>query len=71
MAPMLKSVFDEIHEKAGDTIIDSCTKFREPFNYTQYLFPIYSFFTGRASLGNMSYRYFSVGNDFGYMKNVL
>lgn len=60
MDPMLKSACDEIHEKAGDEILRRCTKFREPWNFTQYLFPIYSLITERGVTENASFRYLSV-----------
>lgn len=59
MDPMLKSVYGEVHRKAGDEIFKKCTKFREPWNFTQYLFPDYALMTGRASLGHMSFKYFA------------
>ena len=34
MDPMLKSVLEEVHEKASEEIYRSCTKFREPWNFT-------------------------------------
>ena len=34
MDPMLKGVLEEVHEKAGEEIYRSCTKFREPWNFT-------------------------------------
>ena len=55
--PMLKSICDEVHEKAGDQICKKCTKFREPFNFTQYLFPDYAVMTQRAVIGRMSLQY--------------
>lgn len=60
MDPMLKSVCEEVWEKGGDEIMKRCTKFREPFNYTQYLFPVYGLLSGRGVLGTYSFRYFSM-----------
>lgn len=60
MDPMLKSCCEEVWEKGGCEIERRVTKFREPFNYTQYLFPDYTLMTNRASLGTYSFRYFSV-----------
>ena len=58
MSPMLKSVFEEVHEKTGEEIYRSCTKFREPWNFTQYLFPDYMLLSGKAVEGEWSFRYF-------------
>ena len=38
----LKSDCEELWQKAEDKIRWSISKFREPFNFTQYLFPDYS-----------------------------
>ena len=63
MDPMLKSVCEEVWEKSGDEIMKRCTKFREPFNYTQYLFPVYGLLSGRGVLGTYSFHYFSMRQD--------
>lgn len=34
MSPMLRSCYEEVHEKAGDEIHKKCNKFREPWNFT-------------------------------------
>ena len=60
MSPMLKRAFEEVHEKAGYRILKRCTKFREPWNFTQYLFPDYAVMSGLGVLGEMSFRYFTV-----------
>lgn len=58
MSPMLKSVFEEVHSHAGPEIFKSCTKFREPWNFTQYLFPDYALLTEKAVEGHWSFQYF-------------
>ena len=70
MDPMLKSVCEEVHAKAGDRIRKVCTKFREPFNYTQYLFPDYALLTGRGALGLYSFKYVEM-NDLQYVSQTL
>ena len=62
MDPMLKSICEEVHQKVGDEIFKKCTKFREPWNFTQYLFPDYTIMTKRAVLGNMPLRYFKMSD---------
>lgn len=62
MDPMLKSICEEVHEKAGDEILKKCTKFREPWNFTQYLFPDYALMVGRSSLGHMPFKYFAMAD---------
>lgn len=62
MDPMLKSVCKEVHKKARDEIFKKCTKFREPWNFTQYLFPDYALMVGRASLGRMPFKYFAMAD---------
>lgn len=62
MDPMLKSVCEEVHSKAGGEILKRCTKFREPWNFTQYLFPDYAVMTGGAALGKMPLAYFTTNN---------
>lgn len=57
MTPMLRSSCLELHDKVGNQIVDKCTKFREPWNCTQYLFPDYIIMTDRAKFGNYNYRY--------------
>lgn len=59
MSPMLKSIYKEVHSRAEDEILSKCTKFREPWNLTQYLFPVYSLMVSRAKLGAMPLQYFS------------
>lgn len=44
--PMLKSSCEEVWNKVGHKIERAVTKFREPFNYTQYLFPDYDVLRG-------------------------
>ena len=58
MSPMLKSVLEEVHEKADEEIYRSCTKFREPWNFIQYLFPDYALMTKRGIEGVWSFSYF-------------
>ena len=55
MSPMLKSVFEEVHSYAGTEIFKNCTKFREPWNFTQYLFPDYALLTEKAVEGQWSF----------------
>lgn len=57
--PMIKSDCLEIWDKEKDKIEWSLTKFRQPFNFTQYLFPDYS-----IMLGHWHEKYF----DFAYFK---
>ena len=61
--PMLKSIYEEVHQKAKDRIIKSCTKFREIWNFTQYLFPDYAFMTGHAVEGKIDMTYVRLDND--------
>ena len=63
MSPMLKSCCEEVHEQAGDEIHKKCNKFREPWNYTQYLFPDYTLMSKRAVLGKMSLCYVKTSNS--------
>lgn len=60
MDPMLKSVCEEVHQKASDVIQKKCTKFREPFNFTQYLFPDYAIMTNRSVEGIYPFKYFKL-----------
>lgn len=55
--PMLKSVCGEMYGKAKGEINRSISKFREPFNFTQYLYPDYSLMTGRGVRGGYSLKY--------------
>lgn len=48
----------------------ACTKFREPFNYTQYLFPDYGIMTGRGCIGQYSFKYVAL-NDIPHALNLL
>lgn len=54
---MLKSVCGEMYGKAKGEINRSISKFREPFNFTQYLYPDYSLMTGRGVRGGYSLKY--------------
>ena len=58
MSAILRSACMELHGKVGDEIIKRCTKFREPWNCTQYLFPDYILLTNRAVIGEYSFKYF-------------
>ena len=62
MSPMLKSCCEEVHEKASDEIHKKCNKFRQPWNFTQYLFPDYTLMSKRAVLGQMSLCYVTTSN---------
>ena len=62
MSPMLRSCCEEVHEKAGDEIHKKCNKFRQPWNFTQYLFPDYTLMSKRAVLGKMSLCYVKTSN---------
>lgn len=65
MTPMLKSICEEVHSRGGDEIIDKCTKFREPWNFNQYLFPDYAYLTKRASNSEMiAFKYHQLSWDF-------
>lgn len=57
--PMLKSVCLELWEKAEVEIYRSLSKFREPFNFTQYLFPDYSIMTNRYKFGEFDFQYYT------------
>ena len=70
MDPMLKSICEEVHQKANDQILKKCTKFREPFNYTQYLFPIYSILTNRCVLKKYSFTYFNISDILGIAQEI-
>lgn len=48
----------------------TCTKFREPFNYTQYLFPDYGIMTARGCIGQYSFKYVAL-NDIPHALNLL
>lgn len=63
MSPMLKSCCEEVHQLAGDEIHKKCNKFRQPWNFTQYLFPDYTLMSKRAVLGKMSLCYVETSND--------
>lgn len=71
MSPMLKSIFEEVHIKAKDQIFKSCTKFREPWNFTQYLFPNYALFTKKAITGNWSFQYFRLDQCQALFKAIV
>ena len=60
MSPLLKSYCDDIHVKAGDEIFKRCTKFREPWNFTQYLFSDYILMNNNAVLDKMNLLYVTV-----------
>lgn len=62
MSPILKSCCEEVHKKAGDEIHRKCNKFRQPWNFTQYLFPDYTLMSKRAKLGKMSLCYVKTSN---------
>ena len=68
MDPMLKSMCEEVWQKGGDEIMRRCTKFREPFNFTQYLFPDYTLLKNNATLGKYSFKYF-VASDESYVQH--
>lgn len=62
MSPMLKSCCEEVHRLAGDEIHKRCNKFRQPWNFTQYLFPDYTLMSKKAVLGKMSLCYVKTSN---------
>lgn len=62
MTPMLRSANEEIHHEVGSQILRRCTKFREPWNFTQYLFPLYNIMSGKKVFEQLSFRYFSMSN---------
>lgn len=64
MDPMLKSIYEEVHNKAENEIQEKCTKFREPWNFTQYLFPDYAILSNKGVLceDTWSFRYLSLNN---------
>jgi hypothetical protein len=66
--PMLKSDCEELWQKAEDKLRWSISKFREPFNFTQYLFPDYSIMKGHWKEQHFDFRYFKM-NEFGSIKN--
>jgi hypothetical protein len=41
--PMLKSIFQEVWEKEGEVLDQSCTRFRENINLNQYLIRYWQF----------------------------
>ena len=70
MDPMLKSICEEVHQKASSQILKKCTKFREPFNYTQYLFPIYSVLTKQCIFKKYSFAYFNISDTQGIENEI-
>lgn len=60
MSPMLKSCCEEVHSKAGELLFEKCTKFRAPWNFTQYLFPDYALMSSKAVLGKMDIAYLRI-----------
>ena len=69
VSPMLKSCCEEVHENAGDEIHKRCNKFRQPWNFTQYLFTDYTLMSKRAVLEKMSLCYVKMSN--GNIGNVI
>ena len=61
--PMLVSSGRELFGKVGAEIIDRCTRFREPFNCTQYLFPDYEILKGNYVEDLFDYQYCSLVNQ--------
>ena len=68
--PLLKSSCEAVWEKAEDKIFDSITRFREPFNYTQYLFPDYDILRGNFVESTYDFEYY-VLSDASYIKQQL
>lgn len=66
--PMLKSDCEELWKKAENKIRWSISKFREPFNFTQYLFPDYSIMKDHWKEQKFDFRYFKM-NEFESIKN--
>jgi len=64
--PMLKSDALDLWSKAEGKISWSLSKFREPFNYTQYLFPDYSIFKGHWKEGIYDFCYYAIGKTDEY-----
>ena len=74
MTPMLKSVFEEVHQKAYGKILEKCTKFREPWNFNQYLFPDYALLTRRAenaSEDELTLKYVLVSDKINKLSNAI
>ena len=57
---MLKSVCEELAEKAGDRMEATVTMLREEHNVNQYVFLDYMLFTGRAVSRRISRKHFSM-----------
>lgn len=58
-APYLKSSCLELMEKMHDEIDRSCSKFRFPFNFTQYLYADYMLLTGKVhEVDDVHFRYY-------------
>ena len=58
-SPMLKSVCEEVYEKADKEIAQSITRTRTESNYTQYLFLDYMYLTGRIIDERIEKKHFS------------
>ena len=58
-SPMLKSVCQEVYEKADKEIAQSITRTRTESNYTQYLFLDYMYLTGRIIDERIEKKHFS------------
>ena len=57
--PMLKSIWQELHNKKGNVIRSKSTKFRQHKNLTQQMCTYYSYFSNRYSERDIKTEYFS------------
>lgn len=68
--PMLRSDALELWKKEGESILGSLTKFREPWNMTQYLFPDYSIMKGNWVEGEFNFKYLKMRNLEDVLKEI-
>ena len=60
VAPMLKSLCDEIYSLREKEILSSVTPLRENCNYNQYIFSDYIYLKGKAASRKISNKHFSL-----------
>lgn len=60
-SPMLKSICEEVYEKAKNDILSTLTQTREENNLNQYLFLDYMYLKGKLTNKRLSKKHFSLG----------
>lgn len=70
--PMLKSKNQEAYNRFEQDILNSCTMFRSEKNFNQYLYSLYTAFSGKAFIPEYKSKYFDFGlNSLMEIKNGI